>query len=159
MAAGKLGLALTARELTALVADDLKQVESVFRLESIGSVEAVSSIASYLQGNGGKRLRPILLLVSCRLFREPTAEAIQLAAVVELIHTATLVHDDVIDEAVTRRGVESVNARWGNLRAILAGDFLLAGRLAEDGAADLQLDHQPFHAVPARVAVQAVAVG
>jgi octaprenyl-diphosphate synthase len=124
MAAGKLGLALTAREMTALVADDLKQVEDVFRLESIGSVDAVSSIASYLQGNGGKRLRPILLLVSCRLFREPTPEAIQLAAVVELIHTATLVHDDVIDEAKTRRGKSSANVVWGNQVSVLAGDWL-----------------------------------
>lgn len=124
MPAGKLGLALTARELTALVADDLKQVESVFRLESIGSVEAVSNIASYLQGNGGKRLRPILLLVSCRLFRDPTPEAIQLAAVVELIHTATLVHDDVIDEAKTRRGKSSANVVWGNQISVLAGDWL-----------------------------------
>lgn len=124
MPAGKLGLALTAREITALVADDLKQVESVFRLESIGSVEAVSSIARYLQGNGGKRLRPILLLVSCRLFRDPTPEAIQLAAVVELIHTATLVHDDVIDEAKTRRGKSSANVVWGNQISVLAGDWL-----------------------------------
>jgi octaprenyl-diphosphate synthase len=124
MPAGKLGLALTAREITALVADDLKQVESVFRLESIGSVEAVSNIASYLQGNGGKRLRPILLLVSCRLFRDPTPEAIQLAAVVELIHTATLVHDDVIDEAKTRRGKSSANVVWGNQISVLAGDWL-----------------------------------
>lgn len=124
MPAGKLGLALTARELTALVAEDLKQVESVFRLESIGSVEAVGSIARYLQGNGGKRLRPILLLVSCRLFREPTPEAIQLAAVVELIHTATLVHDDVIDEAKTRRGKSSANVVWGNQISVLAGDWL-----------------------------------
>ncbi len=124
MPAGKLGLALTARELTALVADDLKQVESVLRLESIGSVEAVSSIARYLQGNGGKRLRPILLLVSCRLFRDPTPEAIQLAAVAELIHTATLVHDDVIDEAKTRRGKSSANVVWGNQTSVLAGDWL-----------------------------------
>jgi len=124
MPAGKLGLALTARELTSLVADDLKQVESVFRLESIGSVDAVSAIARYLQGNGGKRLRPILLLASCRLFREPSPEAIRLAAVVELIHTATLVHDDVIDDAKTRRGKSSANVVWGNQISVLAGDWL-----------------------------------
>lgn len=124
MAAAKLGLALSTREIMGLVADDLKKVESVFRLESIGSVDAVASIAQYLQSNGGKRLRPILLLVSCRLFRAPNPEAIQLAAIVELIHTATLVHDDVIDDAKTRRGRSSANVVWGNQTSVLAGDWL-----------------------------------
>ncbi len=124
MATGKLGLALSTREIMALVAKDLEQVEAEFRLESVGSVEAVSQIARYLQSNGGKRLRPILLLVSCRVFREPSPEAIRLAAVVELIHTATLVHDDVIDDAKTRRGKPSANVMWGNHTSVLAGDWL-----------------------------------
>lgn len=124
MATGKLGLALTTREILDLIANDLEKVEKEFRLESVGSVEAVSQIAQYLQANGGKRLRPILLLVSCRLFREPTPETIRLAAVVELIHTATLVHDDVIDNARTRRGKPSANVIWGNHTSVLAGDWL-----------------------------------
>lgn len=124
MPIGKLGLAFTSREILSLVSKDLERVESEFRLESIGSVEAVSQIAQYLQANGGKRLRPILLLVSCRLFQEPSPEAIRLAAVVELIHTATLVHDDVIDDAKTRRGKASANIIWGNQTSVLAGDWL-----------------------------------
>ncbi len=124
MAIGKLGLVFTAREIQNLVARDLERVESEFRLESVGSVEAVAQIAQYLQANGGKRLRPILLLVSTRLFSEPSHEAIRLAAVVELIHTATLVHDDIIDEAKTRRGKPSANIIWGNQTSVLAGDWL-----------------------------------
>jgi octaprenyl-diphosphate synthase len=124
MVSGKLGQVFTAREVLSLVANDLERMEAELRLESIGSVEAVAQIAQYLQGNGGKRLRPMLLLVSCRLFQEPTPEAIRLAAVVELIHTATLVHDDVIDEARTRRGKPSANVVWGNQTTVLAGDWL-----------------------------------
>jgi octaprenyl-diphosphate synthase len=124
MPIGKLGLALTTREIMSLVSKDLERVEHEFRLEAVGAVEAVSQIAQYLQGNGGKRLRPILLLVTCRLFQEPSPEAIRLAAVVELIHTATLVHDDVIDDAKTRRGKDSANIIWGNQTSVLAGDWL-----------------------------------
>lgn len=120
----KLGRVLTAREIQNLVSADLERVEAELRLESVGSVDAVSQIAQYLQGNGGKRLRPMLLLVSCRLFQEPDPQAIRLAAVVELIHTATLVHDDVIDEADTRRGKPSANVIWGNHTSVLAGDWL-----------------------------------
>lgn len=124
MGLGKLSLALTAREITDLVSADLQRMEAELRLESVGSVEAVSRIARHLEGNGGKRLRPILLLISCRLFSEPSPQAIQLAAVVELIHTATLVHDDVIDAAETRRGKPSANMIWGNHTSVLAGDWL-----------------------------------
>jgi octaprenyl-diphosphate synthase len=120
----KLGRVLTAREILNLVSGDLEKVEADLRLESVGSVDAVSQIAQYLQGNGGKRLRPMLLLVTCRLFQEPNPQAIRLGAVVELIHTATLVHDDVIDEADTRRGKPSANVLWGNHTSVLAGDWL-----------------------------------
>jgi octaprenyl-diphosphate synthase len=124
MGVSKLGQALSAREILDLVAADLERVEAEIRLESVGSVDAVSKIAQYLQANGGKRLRPILLLVTCRLFREPPQDAISLAAVMEMIHTATLIHDDVIDHAVTRRGKPSANALWGNQASVLAGDWL-----------------------------------
>jgi octaprenyl-diphosphate synthase len=124
MASGKLGQALTAREIFNLVSSDLEMVEAELRLQTAGSAEAVTQIAQYLQGNGGKRLRPILLLVTCRLFQSPSADAIRLAAVVELIHTATLIHDDVIDEARTRRGKPSANVVWGNNTSVLAGDWL-----------------------------------
>jgi octaprenyl-diphosphate synthase len=124
MASGKLGIALTAREIFALLSRDLERMEAELRLETVASVDAVSKIAQYLQSNGGKRLRPILLLTSCRLFSEPSPEAIRLAAVMELIHTATLVHDDVIDDARSRRGKPSSNVVWGNHTSVLAGDWL-----------------------------------
>jgi octaprenyl-diphosphate synthase len=124
MASGKLGIALTAREIFTLISRDLERMEAELRLETVASVDAVSKIAQYLQGNGGKRLRPILLLTSCRLFSEPSPEAIRLAAVMELIHTATLVHDDVIDDAESRRGKPSSNVVWGNHTSVLAGDWL-----------------------------------
>jgi octaprenyl-diphosphate synthase len=124
MGLGKLGTALTAREILNLVSGDLEKMEAELRELSAGNIEAVSNIARQLQGNGGKRLRPILLLAACRLYREPTAEAIRLASIVELIHTATLVHDDVIDDAKTRRGKPAANIVWGNQRSVLAGDWL-----------------------------------
>lgn len=124
MGTSKLGQALTAREILDLVANDLNRMEAELRLESAGASPSVAHIAQYLQANGGKRLRPILLLVSCRLFQDPPPSAIHLAAVVELIHTATLVHDDIIDDAETRRGKPSANAIWGNHTSVLAGDWL-----------------------------------
>jgi octaprenyl-diphosphate synthase len=124
MGLGKLGTALTAREILGLVSGDLEKMEAELRLASVGNIEAVSGIAQHLEGNGGKRLRPILLLVACRLYQEPTADAIRLASIVELIHTATLIHDDVIDDAQTRRGKPAANIVWGNQRSVLAGDWL-----------------------------------
>lgn len=124
MGLSRLGHALTALDIFELVRDDLKRVEREISLETVNSVEAVTAIAQYLQGNGGKRLRPMLVLLSCRLFGKADDTAIRMAAVVELIHTATLVHDDVIDNAKTRRGKPSSNVIWGNHTSVLAGDWL-----------------------------------
>jgi octaprenyl-diphosphate synthase len=124
MGFSKLGQSLTAAEILFLVKDDLKKVEKEIRLESIASVDVITSIGQHLQAGGGKRLRPTLLLLACRLFNDPDALAIKLAAVVEMIHTATLVHDDVIDVAEVRRGRPSTNALWGNHTSVLAGDWL-----------------------------------
>jgi octaprenyl-diphosphate synthase len=84
----------------------------------------VAEISSYLLGGGGKRLRPALLLLSAGYAGYRGDSAIRLGAVVELIHSATLIHDDVIDGANTRRGRPSANSRWGNHRSVLAGDWL-----------------------------------
>jgi len=127
---GKLGQAFTAREIFDLIHDELEQVEKKITVESVASVDAVTAIGQYLQSSGGKRLRPTLLLISSKLV-EPGANgasssgtAVQLGAVVELIHAATLVHDDVIDAAETRRGRPSSNVKWGNHTCVLAGDWL-----------------------------------
>src|SRR5438552_14581515 len=124
MGLSKLGQSLTARDIFDLVKDDLERVEREINLESIASVEAVTTIGRYLQSGGGKRLRPILVLLAARLVGEAGDGAIRMAAVVEMIHTATLVHDDVIDTAKTRRGRPSTNAIWGNHTCVLAGDWL-----------------------------------
>jgi octaprenyl-diphosphate synthase len=125
---GKLGQAFTAREIFDLIHDELEQVEKRITLESVASVDAVTAIGQYLQSSGGKRLRPTLLLISSRLVdpgsNSASSTAIQLGAVVELLHAATLVHDDVIDAAETRRGRPSSNVKWGNHTCVLAGDWL-----------------------------------
>ena len=121
---GKLGQALTAREIFDLIQEDLEQVEKKITAESVASVDAVTAIGQYLQSAGGKRLRPALLLLSAKLVGNGGPSAIQLGAVVELIHAATLVHDDVIDTAQTRRGRPSTNVKWGNHTCVLAGDWL-----------------------------------
>ncbi|HEY1496485.1 MAG TPA: polyprenyl synthetase family protein [Candidatus Solibacter sp.] len=121
---GKLGQALTAREIFDLIQEDLDQVEKKITAESVASVDAVTAIGQYLQSAGGKRLRPALLLLSAKLVGNGGPSAIQLGAVVELIHAATLVHDDVIDTAQTRRGRPSTNVKWGNHTCVLAGDWL-----------------------------------
>src|SRR5215475_4025640 len=121
---GKLGQAATAREIFDLVQDDLRRVEEKISVESVASVDAVTAIGQYLQSSGGKRLRPALLLIASKLAGRTTPSAIQLGAVVEMIHAATLVHDDVIDAAETRRGRPSSNVKWGNHTCVLAGDWL-----------------------------------
>ena len=103
---------------------ELDSVEQRFRSELVSSVPAVTAIGEYLQVSGGKRLRPALLLLAAKLFGRTQPAAISLGAVVEMIHTATLVHDDVIDAADLRRGRPSTNSRWGNHTSVLAGDWL-----------------------------------
>jgi octaprenyl-diphosphate synthase len=120
----KIRQSITAREAFDLVQSDLLEVEREIGVESIASVEAITTINQYLQAGGGKRLRPALLLLCNRLFGPSTDCARRLAAVVEMIHTATLVHDDVIDLARTRRGRPSTNVVWGNHISVLAGDWL-----------------------------------
>jgi octaprenyl-diphosphate synthase len=124
---GKLGQAFTAREIFDLIQDDLERVERKIAAESVASADAVTAIGQYLQSAGGKRLRPALLLLSAKLIEgdgETSAAAIHLGAVVEMVHAATLVHDDVIDAAETRRGRPSTNMTWGNHTCVLAGDWL-----------------------------------
>jgi octaprenyl-diphosphate synthase len=120
----KIRQSLSAREAFDLVQSDLLEVEREISVESIASLDAITTINQYLQAGGGKRLRPALLLLCNRLVGPPTECARRLAAVVEMIHTATLVHDDVIDVAKTRRGRPSTNVVWGNHVSVLAGDWL-----------------------------------
>src|SRR5580692_6339992 len=107
-----------------LVRDDLALVESEIAAQNSAAIEPVCEISSYLREGGGKRLRPALLLLAAGASGYRGPSAIRLGAVVELIHNATLIHDDVIDGANTRRGRPSANARWGNHMSVLAGDWL-----------------------------------
>jgi octaprenyl-diphosphate synthase len=118
------GQALSPREIFDLVREDLEKVEKAINVDSLASVETVTTIGRYLQQSGGKRLRPALLLLCARFSGGGGETAIQLGAVVEMIHAATLVHDDVIDVAQTRRGRPSANVQWGNHTCVLAGDWL-----------------------------------
>ena len=115
---------LTVKEIFDLVRDDLARVEQEIARETGAASEPVGEIARYLLGGGGKRLRPALLLLSAGYAGYSGPSAVRLGAVVELIHSATLIHDDVIDGADTRRGRPSANSRWGNHRSVLAGDWI-----------------------------------
>ncbi len=115
---------LTAKEIFDLVRSDLQKVEEEFCHHSVSEVRPITEIGQYLQKGGGKRLRPALVLLASKLCGYEGPAAIRLGAVVEMIHTATLVHDDVIDGAETRRGHPSTNSRWGNPMSVLAGDWL-----------------------------------
>jgi octaprenyl-diphosphate synthase len=121
---GKIRQSVAAREAFDLVKADLLEVEREISAESAASVETITAINQYLQAGGGKRLRPALLLLCSKLVGSTNDCARKLAAVVEMIHTATLVHDDVIDVAKTRRGRPSSNVVWGNHISVLAGDWL-----------------------------------
>ncbi len=111
-------------EMMALIAKDLQRVEKAIGTDTICSVEAVTEISHHLQKSGGKRLRPALLLLAAKACGYHGDAGIRLGAVVEIIHAATLVHDDVIDKAEVRRGQPSINQRWGNQTSVLAGDWL-----------------------------------
>ncbi len=115
---------MSIREVFELVRKDLRQVEEVFEHHSKSSVKPITAIGNHLRSGGGKRIRPALLLLSSRLCGYQGSSAHQLGAVVEMIHTATLVHDDIIDGADMRRGLPSTNSRWGNSMSVLAGDWL-----------------------------------
>ena len=123
-------------DLFALPVDDADLARLEVRLGDsvVGDDPFLNEVASHLIAAGGKRLRPSLALMAPKLAGAEVTDAVLLGGVsVELVHLASLYHDDVMDEATRRRGVDSVNARWGNLVAIVAGDFLLA-RSAEIAA-------------------------
>jgi octaprenyl-diphosphate synthase len=110
----------------ALLSDDLVKVEDRFRQYLNSDVALIRKVGEYVLASGGKRMRPMLLLLSARLAGYRGEQQIGLASVVEFIHTATLLHDDVVDGAVLRRGNASANSVWGNEASVLVGDFLFA---------------------------------
>jgi len=112
------------KEVFELLRDDLAAIEREFGRDTVSTVRAITEIGEHLRAGGGKRIRPALLLLCAKLFPHDERSAVRLGAVVEVIHTATLVHDDIIDEAKTRRGRPAANTQWGNSKCVLAGDWL-----------------------------------
>jgi octaprenyl-diphosphate synthase len=116
--------------VAALVGDDLAAVEAEIAHELDSPVPLIQEMGGYIAGAGGKRLRPILLLLAARLAEYRGPRAVRLACVVELLHTATLIHDDVVDQAPLRRGRPSANAQWGDDASVLVGDHLYSKSFA-----------------------------
>ena len=115
---------ITPQSIFELLRDDLLAIEQEFGNDTVSDVSVITEIGEYLRAGGGKRIRPALLLLSAKLCGYDGAGAVRLGAVVEIIHTATLVHDDIIDEAQTRRGRPATNIQWGNSKCVLVGDWL-----------------------------------
>ncbi len=127
--------ALTA--LTTLVRDDLEACNRLIVARMHSPVALIPQLAAHIVAAGGKRLRPLLTLAAARLCGYRGGRHVALAACVEFIHTATLLHDDVVDESALRRGQASANALWGNKPSVLVGDFLFARAfelMVEDGS-------------------------
>jgi len=110
--------------IKALVADDMMAVDKVIQARLSSDVVLVNQLSHYIVNSGGKRLRPILSLMSSRAYGYEGIHHHNLAAIIEFIHTATLLHDDVVDESELRRGKETANALFGNAASVLVGDFL-----------------------------------
>ncbi len=115
---------LSAAQLLAPIADDMEQINRVIRQSLSSDVLLINQIAEYIIGAGGKRLRPALLLLVAGALGDGSSHRHTLAAVVEFIHTATLLHDDVVDESELRRGRKTANALFGNAASVLVGDYL-----------------------------------
>src|SRR5262245_4086782 len=115
-------MALT--EIKALMAADLAEVDRVIRSRLASDVVLVNQVADYIIAGGGKRLRPLIVVVAARTCGYAGTRHTEAAAIIELIHTATLLHDDVVDESNLRRGRDTANSVFGNEASVLVGDFL-----------------------------------
>lgn len=115
---------VTLEQLYALIEPDMKAVDAVIRQRLHSEVVLVNQVAEYIISSGGKRMRPALVLLAAGAMGYHGKEHHEMAAVVEFIHTATLLHDDVVDESALRRGRDTANAMFGNAASVLVGDFL-----------------------------------
>lgn len=120
----------------ALIETELKNVELQFRRDLQSDVHLIRKVGEYLLSSGGKRIRPALLILSAKLCGYEGERHVSMASVIEFIHTATLLHDDVVDNASLRRGIASANTLWGNEASVLVGDYLFSKSfsiIVEDG--------------------------
>ena len=111
-------------KLHVLVYEDMRLVDNLIKESLQSDVVLINQVGHHIVNSGGKRLRPALLLLIARHFGYSGSQHINLAAIIEFIHTATLLHDDVVDASLLRRGQETANQRWGNEASVLVGDFL-----------------------------------
>ena len=116
----------TLDQIISPIAAELTWFEALFRQTLQADTEPMNSIMHYVSETKGKQLRPILVLLSAKLFGEVNRQTLRAATFVEMVHSATLIHDDVVDDADERRNRASLKAQFGNLSAVLAGDYLLA---------------------------------
>lgn len=112
------------QEIYQSVEQDFNEVNQLITSQLSSDVPLVEKIAQYIVESGGKRMRPLLVLLTSRALDEASIEQCKLAAIIEFLHTATLLHDDVVDTSSMRRGRSTANAKWGNAPSVLVGDFL-----------------------------------
>ena len=112
------------RQVRSLVAEEITAVDRLIRARLYSEVILINQLSQYIIGSGGKRLRPVIALLSAKAVGYSGARHIDVAAIIELIHTATLLHDDVVDSSKMRRGRETANLVWGSEASVLVGDFL-----------------------------------
>ncbi|MGK0249784.1 MAG: octaprenyl-diphosphate synthase [Oleispira sp.] len=112
------------KDIYALIEQDFADVDTLIREQLSSRVPLVEKIADYIVSSGGKRLRPLLVIMTAKALNKPGAQANKLAAIIEFLHTATLLHDDVVDTSDMRRGNPTANEKWGNAPSVLVGDFL-----------------------------------
>jgi octaprenyl-diphosphate synthase len=110
--------------IRAPIADDLRAVDALIRQQLHSDVLLINQLSGHIIDGGGKRLRPVTVLLAARACGYAGHDHIAAAAIIEFIHTSTLLHDDVVDESTLRRGRETANAIWGNQASVLVGDFL-----------------------------------
>jgi octaprenyl-diphosphate synthase len=119
------------------IKSQLEEIEAVITKHVVSSVPLATEVSRYTTEGGGKRVRPAVFLLSARLCGAPGSSLPEIAAAVELVHTASLLHDDVVDDALMRRGKQSARAKWGNQISVLVGDFLWCC------SSSLLLEHAP----------------
>lgn len=115
---------MTLEAIYALIAAEREAVDHEIRAKLTSEIALINQLGAYIVNSGGKRLRPVIVLLSSKAFGYVGQAHLKLAAIVEFIHTATLLHDDVVDASEMRRGVTTANALWGNEASVLVGDFL-----------------------------------
>jgi len=113
-------------DIQATISDDFEAVDTLIMEQLNSDVPLIGEVGNYIVSSGGKRLRPLVCLLSANAFNYKGSDHITMGAIVEFLHTATLLHDDVVDQSVMRRGKATVNTVWGNPHSVLVGDFLIS---------------------------------